>query len=85
MFDGFVPLEEFLRLVVRRSKELFYLRLLCFERGYLFFGLGNLFLFLAAFGSRGFLCGVVEFGRGRLNVGLTSALTVVRPSFDRRD
>ena len=59
MFYRFVFLEVLLRLVFRKCKELFHLRLLCFQSGYRFFGLGYLALFLASFGRCGFLCGVV--------------------------
>ena len=77
MFDRFVSLEVLLGLVLGEREQLLHLRLLCLEGSAGFFGLGNLFLFLAPLGSCGFLGSVVEFGIRGLYRGVTLALTVV--------
>ena len=77
MFDRFVSLEVLPGLVLGEREQLFYFSLLRLEGCDGFFGFGNLSLFLAPFGSCGFLGSVVEFGIRGLYRGVTLALTVV--------
>ena len=61
MFDRFVFLEQFLRLVFGSRKELFDLCLLVFQLCDLRFYLGNLAFFLAFFCCCGLLCSIILF------------------------
>ena len=76
MFDRFVPLEQFLGLVLRYGQQLLYLRLLLLQLRDCSFGLRNLLLFLAFLRRCGFLRGVRKCALRHTSVGFDRRLTV---------